>query len=633
MADKLPTPSAASAAKTKARKAPRAKSKASTSRELVVTGSPKPPVSDISSAPPPLTEAPTVSEGMADIIDRSTHAYVARLTGGLSPTALLGAYLDWASHLAFSPGRQLHLLEKGTRKATRLANSISRSLSDGASTNCIEPLPQDRRFSAPGWRQWPFDLISQSFLLQQQWWHNATTGVPGVTAQHEKIVEFASRQLLDMAAPSNFALTNPEVLKRTYERGGENLIDGFRNFLADWERSSGGRKPVGSEAFEVGRNVAISPGKVIYRNALIELIQYEPTTEKVRAEPILIVPAWIMKYYILDLSSSNSMVRYLVEQGYTVFMISWKNPDASDRDRTMEDYRRLGIMAALDAISAVAPQEQVHAVGYCLGGTLLSIAAATMARDSDERLKSITLFAAQTDFSEPGELALFINESQLGFLDDVMWQQGYLDARQMAGAFEILRSNDLVWSRIIHDYLMGERRPMNDLMAWNADSTRMPYRMHSEYLHKLFLDNELAAGRYHTDGRPVAISDIRVPIFAVGAELDHVAPWHSVYKINLLADTDITFLLASGGHNAGIVSEPGKSGRSYRIHTKARDDFYVDPDRWTLTVPKQDGSWWPAWVEWLDAHSGRMVPARSTGNAQAGYPPLAEAPGDYVRMA
>jgi polyhydroxyalkanoate synthase len=598
--------------------------------EIPSTG-PAPP----RAALPPIPSAPErdsyASTALGDVIDRSLHAATARFTAGLSPAALAEAYTDWATHLASSPGKRMQLLEKATKKAVRLARHASQCLLDGRrDTYCIEPLPQDRRFVGEAWQSWPYNLIYQSFLLQQQWWHNATTGVRGVTRQHENVVTFAVRQLLDVVSPSNFLFTNPEILQHTMQQSGMNLMRGAQNFIEDWERAISGKKPVGTEAFQVGRDVALTPGKVIYRNRLIELIQYAPATEKVRPEPILIVPAWIMKYYILDLSPQNSLVRYLTEQGFTVFMISWKNPRPEDRNLGMDDYHKLGVMAAIDAVSAIVPDETVHAVGYCIGGTLLSIVAAAMARDGDERLASISLLATQTDFTEAGELMLFINESQLSFLEDMMWEQGFLDTKQMAGTFQLLHSNDLVWSRMIHEYLMGERGTMVDLMAWNADATRMPYRMHSEYLRHLFLDNELAEGRYLVDGKAIALTDIRAPIFSVGTTHDHVAPWRSVYKIHIMTDTDITFMLTSGGHNAGIVSEPGHDHRSYQVATKTSVDHYADPDAWAAAAPRKDGSWWPEWVAWLAARSGTPVEPPTLGAPKAAHSPLGDAPGTYV---
>jgi polyhydroxyalkanoate synthase len=401
--------------------------------------------------------------------------------------------------------------------------------------------------------------------------------------------------------------------------------------MEDWERAISGKKPVGTERFLVGKNVAITPGKVIYRNQLIELIQYASATENVRPEPILIVPAWIMKYYILDLSPQNSLVKYLIERGFTVFMISWKNPGPEDRSLGMDDYRSAGILSALDVINAIVPEQKIHAVGYCLGGTLLSIAAAAMARDGDDRLASVNLLAAQTDFTEAGELTLFIDESQLTFLEDMMWEQGFLDSKQMAGAFEMLRSNDLIWSRMVHDYMLGDRQVMTDLMAWNADATRMPYRMHSEYLRKLFLNNDLAEGRFTAGGEPVSLTDIRVPIFAVGTERDHVAPWRSTYKINLQTETEVTYLLTTGGHNVGIVSEVGYAGRrNFRVREHGPKDHYVDPDRFLAETRQREGSWWPEWITWLENCSGALTAPPPMGASEAGHAVLGDAPGRYV---
>ena len=568
---------------------------------------------------------------LADVTDRSLHAATARFTGGLSPAALVAAYLDWATHLANAPGKRLALIDKAKRKALRFANYAYRYGIEGGKTECcIEPLPQDHRFVNEEWQKWPYNFIYQTFLLQQQWWHNATTGVRGVSKRHEEMVAFASRQILDMVAPSNFLLTNPEVLRQTIITGGLNLATGLQNFLQDWERAVSGKKPVGTENFIVGRDVAATPGKIVYRNRLIELIQYAPATAEVRPQPILIVPAWIMKYYILDLSPHNSLVKYLTEQGFTVFMISWKNPGPEDRDLGVEDYRTLGVMSAFDAIGAIVPNQKLHAVGYCLGGTLLSIAAAAMARDGDDRLATLTLLAAQTDFTEAGEIMLFIDESQIAFLEDMMWEQGFLDSRQMAGAFQMLRSNDLVWSHVVHDYMLGGRQQMTDLMAWNADATRMPYRMHSEYLRKLFLNNDLAESRFVAAGEPVALTEIRAPIFAVGTERDHIAPWRSTYKVHSQVETDVTFLLTSGGHNAGIVSEPGHPGRSFRISTQRPNDHYLDPERFYTEASRKDGSWWPDWVAWLRDRSGAVTTLPAIGAPQAGYPPLGDAPGTYV---
>jgi polyhydroxyalkanoate synthase len=568
------------------------------------------------------------SRNLAEALDRSLNYMRSRITLGLSPAAVAEAYFDWFVHLAGAPGKQLQLWHKALRKGLRFWHYLATCALHQDGRRCIEPLRNDKRFGAQAWQTWPYNAIYQGFLLHQQWWHNATTGVRGVTRQHERQVEFATRQLLDVFSPANFVLTNPQVLEKTQAEAGQNLVRGFWNFVEDWERALNGRKPVGADAFKVGENLGLTPGKVIYRNRLIELIQYAPATSRVHPEPVLMVPAWIMKYYILDLAPAKSLVKHLVEQGFTVFMISWKNPGPGERDLALDDYRTLGIGAALEAVRNIVADAPVHGVGYCLGGTLLAIAAAALAAKDQDAFKTLTFLAAQVDFEEAGELTLFIDESQVTFLEDMMWEQGFLDARQMLGAFQILRSNDLIWSRLVHDYLMGERAPMFDLMAWNADSTRMPYRMHSDYLRRLFLDNDLAEGRYRVNGRPIALTDIRAPVFAVGTETDHVAPWRSVFKLHLFLDTDVTFLLTNGGHNAGIVSEPGRGDRRYRLRSKGERDPYIDPDAWLGETPVEHGSWWPAWTRWLVERSGAPAAPPAMGGGRLA--PLADAPGTYV---
>jgi polyhydroxyalkanoate synthase len=590
-------------------------------RNIVSGGGGIAPASETRQAPPP----------EAYRFDRAFHSMLASLTGGISPIALSLAYIDWAWHLAGAPQRQMVIAQDALQNTNKLLEAALHGLSTGQPPwSLIKPQPQDRRFLEPEWERPPFNLVAQAFLLNERWWHNATTGVRGVAPRNEAIVEFSLRQVLDMLAPSNFAATNPEVLQKTFRSGGENFVFGWQNWYSDLMRSLSAGKPV-DQQFVVGETVATSPGKVVFRNELIELIQYYPATGKVHPEPILIVPAWIMKYYILDLSPENSLVKFLTGEGFTVFMISWRNPGTGDRDIAFDDYRRLGVEAAVATIGEIVPDSKVHALGYCLGGTLLSIAAATMARDGDSRLKSVTLLAAQTDFTEAGELTLFINESQVTFLEDMMWEHGVLETTQMAGAFQLLRSNDLIWSRVTRDYLLGERAAPSDLMAWNADATRLPYRMHSEYLRKLFLNNDLAEGRYLVEGRPISLSDIHVPMFVVGTVRDHVAPWKSTYKINYQVEADVTYLLTSGGHNAGIVAPPSESGRSYQVKTKTVNSPYIGPDEWLKVAPRTEGSWWPEWTRWLAAQSGEPCEPPRMGVARADGQILPDAPGDYVR--
>jgi polyhydroxyalkanoate synthase len=557
-------------------------------------------------------------------------ALLASVTAGISPVGLSRAYIDWISNLTLSPGKQTVLGINALRQGWRLW-LYSGFVAAGATRNpIIEPLPHDKRFSDQSWSVFPYNVYQQTFLLAQQWWHNATTGVRGVSRHDEELVSFTARQILDVWSPSNFLTTNPLVQKATLDEGGANLVRGWANLVESFDKSLGDERITQERQFVPGHKVAVTPGKVVYRNRLIELIQYAPQLEQVCPEPLLIVPAWIMKYYILDLSPENSLVRYLVSRGHTVFAISWRNPEAEDRDLDMEDYRRLGVMAALEAIGAIVPDRKIHTLGYCLGGTLLTIVAAAMARESDNRLASMTLLAAQSDFTEAGELLLFVDSNELSFLDDMMWTQGFLKSDQMAGAFTMLRSADLFWSRMRNEYLLGRRTGQSDLMAWNADTTRLPYHMHSQYLHQLFLENRLARGQFEVDGRPVALTDINIPLFVVATSKDHVAPWKSVYKIRLLTDTDLTFLLTSGGHNAGIVTPPGHPRRIYQIGQIEDHRHYIDPDRWQEETPVQRGSWWPELQTWLKRHSGCPVTPPTLGAPDGGYPALCDAPGTYV---
>jgi polyhydroxyalkanoate synthase len=579
---------------------------------------------------PPTHPRPPVEGPNFDNFDRFSRAFVGRLTQGVSPSSIADAVFDWSSHLARAPGRQAALWLAAWSNAAKLGRYAWTSAQSADAPAPFTPQLGDHRFEAPDWGQAPFNLIAQSFLAVEDFWDQATREIRGMSPKHADRVGFMAREALDVVSPSNNPVLNPVLLKRAAAEGGMNYVRGALNLIDDAGRMLAGERSPQLDAFEVGRDVAVTPGRVVFRNHLIELIQYAPTTDEVFAEPVLITPAWIMKYYILDLSPPNSLVRHLVAQGHTVFMISWRNPTAEDRDLAFDQYRTDGVMAALDAVTAIVPRQRVHLVGYCLGGTTAAIAAATMARDGDARLASLTLIAAQTDFSEAGELMLFVDHSQIAFLEDLMWDQGVLDTRQMAGAFQALRANDLVWSKMIDEYLLGERESVTDLMAWNADATRMPYRMHSEYLRGLFLENRLTAGRYAVGGRVIALKDIRVPMFLIGTEHDHVAPWRSVYKAQLFTDNDAVFVLAAGGHNAGVVSEPGHPGRHYRIARRPAGAPYVAPDAWLPQAELKEGSWWPAWWDWLCEHDGERTAPPAMGAPAAGYPPLDDAPGTYV---
>lgn len=553
-----------------------------------------------------------------DFTDKFFQANLAKLTAGISPAAVQMDFFSWLAQLAQSPG---HLLELASFPVIHFSDCVNKLV-------CEEELGEikdDVRFHSESWQYMPWRLWAEGFLQVENWWHLATTHVQGVPSHAERSVSFFARQFLDALSPSNFVLTNPDLFYETLRSGGYNLVRGTELAIEHTLRRFTGAPPPGADKFIPGKHVAITPGRIVFKNHLIELIQYEPQTKTVYKEPILIIPAWIMKYYILDLSPDNSLVKWLVKKGHTVFMISWRNPTSEDRDMGMDEYYRLGAMAAIDKISEIFPKEKINLMGYCLGGTLAMITASAMASNNDDRLNSLTLLAAQADFTEAGELMIFISESEVSFLKNMMWDQGYLDTKQMAGAFQVLRPYDLIWSKMVQDYMHGRRRGMIDLLAWNADTTRMPYKMHSEYLEKLFLNNDFAKGRFTIEDQHVVAENIQMPTFAVSTEKDHVAPWQSVYKIHLMINGDITFVLTNGGHNAGIVSEPGHKGRYYRIYERKKGQSYINPQMWLDVAEKHDGSWWYSLHNWLVDHSpSKRVSAPSLDSS------LPAAPGEYV---
>lgn len=559
---------------------------------------------------------PTDVDSFFRFTDKLYQAYLGKLTSAISPAAIGTSYFSWLAQLAQSPGTLLRLATYPLRHMDDLAHYLATQVQprDG----------KDVRFHSENWSNYPWRLWAELFLLWEEWSIEATK-VPGLPIHVKRTVAFGIRQMLDALSPSNFVFSNPDLFQETIRSQGKNLVRGTELAIQDLLEKLTGSSPAGVENFIPGKQVAISKGKVIFKNHLIELIQYEPQTTTVFKEPVLILPAWIMKYYILDLLPENSLINWLTKQGHTVFIVSWRNPGSEDRNLGLDDYYRLGAMAAIDAVSSTVPDAKIHLLGYCLGGTLAMITAAAMAHSNDQRLKSLSLLAAQGDFTEAGELLLFITKSEVSFLKNMMWEKGYLDTKQMAGSFQMLRSYDLIWSKMVQDYMHGKQRGMIALLAWNADATRMPYKMHSEYLEKLFLNNDFAEGRFTVEGEHVVAKNIQIPAFVVSTEKDHVAPWKSVYKTHLLLNSDITFVLTTGGHNTGIVSEPGREGRSYRISERKRNCFYIDPKTWFEETPTKQGSWWVAWQNWLENQSSpiRIPPPKM--NAKA--PP---APGKYV---
>ncbi|HEY2035369.1 MAG TPA: alpha/beta fold hydrolase [Steroidobacteraceae bacterium] len=605
----------------------------------------------LSAASAPL-EADTGSRAAADVSDAERAAQLRRaaLTGGLAADDYLQAWLAWCATIAARSDRQVELVQSALDKALDTWQFVMRAAMGAP----LPPQSGAQGFSDPAWGVWPFNVVAHAYTNWASWMQHALelgaspeTGTApasaaapcGLTLEpadaDRKLarLRFATQLLLDAASPANFLYMNPELLRRTMAESGQNLVRGLKNWVEDAAGMLTGERPRGTERFKVGRDVAVTPGKVVFRNRLIELLQYSPQTDTVHAEPILITPAWIMKYYILDLSPHNSMVRYLVAQGHTVFMISWKNPTGEDRELGLDDYVRLGFEEALDTVNRLVPNRKVHAAGYCIGGTLLTIAAALLARRGDARLASVTVLAGLADFAEPGELSVFITPAQLAMLEALMHKAGVLESERMGGAFAMLRSRDLLWKPAVDSYLRGERPQQTDLMAWNVDGTRMPWRMHSEYLHRLYLKNELAHGQFTVGGERISLGDIRVPMFVVGTETDHVAPWRSVYEVRgLTSSPDYTFVLTSGGHNAGIATGPSHPRRRYRMLTWSNATDTLTPDDWLQSTPQHPDSWWPAWQRWLAEHSGAREAARMVGDsADSPSAALEDAPGQYVR--
>jgi len=606
----------------------------------------------------PVTKASSAASGGVNVehldqrLDSQTQVALAKAWSGISPISLALAYTDWALHLMASPGSQSRLARQAARhgldwvsdaasaaaaQAPELVQRLTQPLTDKAAVpvqdaapSALTPLAQalneDARYDDAIWHHWPWRPLATANKAWESWWKDASN-LRGMEDHSREQMRFYGRQMLDMWSPSNWLLTNPEAWRAAWESGGQSLVKGLGNAV-DELRLRHGQKPLlsRSEDPSPGHGMAMTPGKVVMRNDLVELIQYQPTTDRVHETPVLIIPSCIMKYYILDLTPANSMVGWLVDQGHTVYIVSWHNPDASDALLSMDDYVRDGVLASLDHVrhaTGVAP----HLVGYCLGGTFAAIAAAAVGQDRPAPMASLTLMAAETDFSEPGEMGVLLDEAQVTMLEDMMAEQGFLTGKQMAGSFQFLHARDLVWSSRTKRWLLGEDEVSNDLMVWNADVTRLPAVMHSEYLRRCFLRNELAEGTFPFEGRPVSLHDIRVPVFGIGTVKDHVAPWRSVYKMHRLVAGPVTFALTNGGHNAGIVSEPGHKGRRYQLLTTTHDDSVPTPDEWLARAPAHEGSWWQAWDEWLVAQGGRrQVPARVPPEV----PGLGDAPGQNV---
>ncbi|TRO94524.1 class I poly(R)-hydroxyalkanoic acid synthase [Glycocaulis profundi] len=511
-----------------------------------------------------------------------------------------------------------------------LWGATSKRLMGGEAEPVVQPEKGDKRWRAPEWSEHPvFDAMKQSYLLNQRFLLGLIEGAQGIDEATKRKVGFVTRQVVDALSPTNFALTNPEVLRATFETKGENLTKGLMNLVADLERG-GGRLALSQtdmEGFEVGKDLATTPGEVVFRNEVMELIQYAPATDTVRKRPILIAPPWINKFYILDMRPQGSMIRWMTEQGFTVFLISWINPDASMKDKTFEDYIRTGLFEALDAVEKATGEKQVDAIGYCIGGTMLGTALSLMAAEGDDRIASATFFAAQLDFAKAGELLVFIDEEWFAEIARLMDAQGgVLDGRSMADTFNMLRSNDLIWSFVINNYLLGRTPQAFDLLYWNADQTRMPKTLHLYYLDTFYRRNALSKGELEIGGHTLDLSKVKIPVFMQASREDHIAPADSVYASAKLFGGPVQYMMAGSGHIAGVVNHP--AAKKYQHWTN--DKLPATREAWLKSAAEHPGSWWEHWRDWLNGMDSSTVPARKPGGGK--LKPICPAPGEYVKV-
>jgi polyhydroxyalkanoate synthase len=549
--------------------------------------------------------------------------------GLANPMAIGAAFLEMTQRMMSDPARLAEAQASLWNDYMRLWQQTATRFLGGDAEPVIEAPPEDRRFRDHAWSDNTlFDFIKQSYLMTARWLQGAVRNVEGLDGHTARKVDFYTRQFVDAMAPSNFVLTNPEVLRATIESRGENLVNGLKNLLDDLERGKGrlAISMTDPTAFKIGENVAASPGKVVYQNDLMQLIQYAPTTATVKRRPLLIIPPWINKFYILDLRPENSFIRWAVGQGHTVFVISWVNPDGKLAAKTFEDYMREGPLAALSAMEEATGERTANVIGYCLGGTLLAATLAYMATKRDARVKSATYFVTMVDFAEAGELSVFIDEEQLQALEQRMKKKGYLDARDMHTTFNMLRANDLIWSFVVNNYLLGKQPFPFDLLYWNSDSTRMPAAMHSFYLRRMYQQNLLVKpGGITLDGVRIDLRKIGTPAFLLSTREDHIAPWRSTYAATQIYKGPIKFVLSASGHIAGVVNPPGSK---YGHFENPKNP--PTADEWLAGATRHEGSWWPLWERWIAQYAGGEIPARHPGDGK--LPPIEDAPGSYVKV-